>query len=123
MFGDLCLQRVAEALREAMPHETDILARYGGEEFVVLLPDSDASRAAIVAERLRAAVASFTVKAADEPIVLTCSIGGATMLPIQDLDPKYLLEQSDVCLYKAKAAGRNCYVAAETSPNNKLQAE
>ena len=122
LFGDLCLQRVAEALREAIPRQTDILARYGGEEFVALLPDTDAASAAIVAERLLAAVASCIVNTADESIALTCSIGGATMLPIQGLDPKYLLEQSDVSLYKAKAAGRNCYVAAKMLPVNKLQA-
>ena len=111
LFGDRCLQHVAQAMRDAETRETDLLARYGGEEFVALLPDTDAESAAKVAERLRVAVENCLVKAEDESVALSCSIGGATMQPVRGLDPEYLLEQSDSCLYQAKDAGRNCYVA------------
>lgn len=114
LFGDQCLQLAAAAMRDATIGENGILARYGGEEFVVMLPDTDAANAAVLAERLRVAVASCLVTDANHCVALTCSIGGATMQPIQELGPEYLLQQADTSLYQAKAAGRNCYVATES---------
>ncbi|RQW81685.1 MAG: diguanylate cyclase, partial [Methylococcus sp.] len=52
--GDVCLQRVADALAKAAHRPTDLLARYGGEEFVAILPNTDAIGARQVGERLRA---------------------------------------------------------------------
>ncbi len=121
LFGDQCLQHVAEAMRRATTRETDVLARYGGEEFVVLLPDTDAASAEIVAERLRVAISNCVVQFENKSVTLSCSIGGATMQPIQDVDPEYLLEQADASLYQAKASGRNCYVAAEVEPFDNLR--
>lgn len=121
LFGDQCLQHVAQAMRDAITRETDVLARYGGEEFIALLPDTDAASAAIVAERLRVAISQCQINHADDSVSLSCSIGGATMQPMQEFDPEYLLGQADASLYQAKANGRNCYVATEVAPFDNLQ--
>ena len=51
--GDLVLQCVTYKLVENV-REIDIVARMGGEEFSILLPNTRAEDAVILAERLRA---------------------------------------------------------------------
>ena len=51
--GDVCLRRVAQSLRSALLRQGDFIARYGGEEMVLLLPETEAEEAAMVAERAR----------------------------------------------------------------------
>ena len=109
VFGDYCLQRVAQTLKSDLQRETDIVARYGGEEFVVLLPDTEAEYAALVAERLRQAVADIEITHAGENVRLTCSIGGATALPDFHDNRESLVKNADAALYRAKADGRNRY--------------
>jgi diguanylate cyclase (GGDEF)-like protein len=53
--GDRVLAMVARITRE-MLRTSEIAARYGGEEFIVLLPETPASKAAAVAERLRSRI-------------------------------------------------------------------
>ncbi|MDD5466117.1 MAG: two-component regulator propeller domain-containing protein [Candidatus Omnitrophica bacterium] len=51
--GDECLRRVACAMNKCCLRSTDLASRYGGDEFAVVLPDTDAAGALIVAERIR----------------------------------------------------------------------
>lgn len=115
VFGDICLQQVAETLLSGLQRESDIVARYGGEEFVVLLPDTGVEQAALVAERLRRAVETIDLTNVGERVNLTCSIGGATMLPDFHENREILLKQADQALYQAKDAGRNRYLAIDDS--------
>jgi diguanylate cyclase (GGDEF)-like protein len=48
--GDEALRRVAGHLADAVPRRLDAVARYGGEEFVVLLAETEAEGARLVAE-------------------------------------------------------------------------
>lgn len=50
--GDFVLKTVAELIRKTLRNQ-DIVARWGGEEFLILLPDTMAEGAALIAERLR----------------------------------------------------------------------
>jgi diguanylate cyclase (GGDEF)-like protein len=92
---------------------SDVAARYGGEEFVVLLPDTDATAAERLAERIRRAIAmSAFALPGGESVDVTVSIGIATARPEpQDHDLKTLgdalLARADVALYRAKSAGRD----------------
>jgi diguanylate cyclase (GGDEF)-like protein len=88
------------------------VARYGGEEFAVILPDTDASGAAHVAERLRCAVAGLAIPhPASSHGTLTLSIGAATSLPQPAQPCQHLIRNADAALYRAKRAGRNRVVA------------
>src|SRR2546429_4491214 len=49
--GDQMLARVAGAIRDSL-RGCDIGSRYGGDEFAVILPDTDARAARLVAERI-----------------------------------------------------------------------
>jgi diguanylate cyclase (GGDEF)-like protein len=92
--GDQVLSRIAATLRSAVRTE-DILGRWGGEEFIVVAANTACEAAAVLGERLRAAVA-----AANE---VTVSIGGACTPEVG----LRLVDIADANLYKAKAAGRN----------------
>jgi len=83
----------------------DACARLGGEEFAVLLPDTEAGAAALVAERLRATLAQARVGGAKDYIAYTVSIGVATMRLDEPI--AHLMERADAALYAAKSGGRN----------------
>src|SRR5437763_753479 len=57
--GDQMLARVAGAIRDSL-RGCDIGSRYGGDEFAVILPDTDARAARLVAERICAKAAAPT---------------------------------------------------------------
>ncbi len=111
VFGDACLQQVAAVLRRDVKRESDLVARYGGEEFVVLLPDTDAAGARRVGENLRRAIERIELDHDGGIVGLTASIGGASERPTRACEAQSLLKRADDALYRAKAAGRNCYHA------------
>ncbi len=113
--GDRCLKHVAHTLGKTLRRASDLLARYGGEEFVVILPDSHAMGAAIVAEYLRADIVKLGMPHAHSETAdcVTISLGVSTMIPVRDDTPETLIAAADKALYQAKAAGRNQVVVAE----------
>ncbi len=99
--GEKALKLVAQHLKETLRAE-DIAARYGGEEFSILLPQTTASEARIIAERVREHVATI-----DFPNrKITISIGVATCSPcIYTADD--IIRAADKALYEAKRCGKN----------------
>lgn len=101
-FGDQVLHRVGEALMRCA-RSSDIVCRYGGEEFALILPETTAEDAAIVAERARA----FIERQQHAPgVQLTISIGIASY-PGDALDADALVHAADTAMYEAKRAGKN----------------
>ena len=83
---------------QASARDADLVARFGGEEFIVLLPETTAAQALVVAERMRCKVQSETS--------VTISIGAATA----EAEPPTLegmVRQADEATYRAKRSGRN----------------
>ena len=117
--GDACLQRVAGALSSVPQRSSDLVARFGGEEFVVLLPDTSLADAAVIAERMRAAVVATQIKHeySSAAAIVTASFGAAAMIPTPRTEPGELLAHADAALYRAKAEGRN-RVAEHTPQDN-----
>lgn len=109
--GDLVLKSVARIAMETV-RTTDIVARYGGEEFVVLLPETPAAKATILAERLRGLVEISTVTKEGQAIMVTASFG-ISDFPHQTAakTPDTLLTEfvsyADQALYASKKSGRN----------------
>jgi diguanylate cyclase (GGDEF)-like protein len=100
--GDEAIKMVAAALRR-YARKPFIACRYGGEEFCVILPNTPAKSAALVAERLRAAVQA----AAPGDLGITISVGHACLTGDEFPSPEKLFEAADAALYAAKDAGRN----------------
>src|SRR5665647_3986592 len=92
---------------EAHSRRSDLAARYGGEEFVLVLVDTDAAGALIVAEGLRSEVEAFSARGGRP---LTVSIGIATS-PDDASARDELLDKADWAMYAAKRAGRNSVLA------------
>ncbi len=107
--GDVCLKRVAGALRDIARHNGDFVARYGGEEFAVVLPGAPLERARSVAEMLREGVEGMAIPHVHRGDLaqVTISLGIGTFVPCAATTPVALIEAADAMLYGAKAAGRN----------------
>ena len=54
--ADEMLREFGRLLKSCVGRPGDVAARYGGEEFAVILPDTDAKSASVVAERIRISV-------------------------------------------------------------------
>jgi diguanylate cyclase (GGDEF)-like protein len=101
LHGDAVLFEVAQILKTSA-RESDVCARYGGEEFALILHETNESGARVLAERIRARVASATFPGG---LKLTISIGvAATDEP--NLFTQ-LIDRADQALYAAKQGGRN----------------
>ena len=101
--GDLVLRECAATLQSHV-RATDLVARYGGEEFCIVMPEAELEGAAILAERLRAAIMRLP-----DPVP-TVSIGVAVWQDGFNIDR--VLSDADKALYRAKESGRNCVAAA-----------
>jgi diguanylate cyclase (GGDEF)-like protein len=108
--GDDVLRAVAHHLGQVL-RLGDVAARFGGEEFLVILPETDGAGAAVVAEKLRASVASMRMHAVGS---VTMSIGCAHVAAGAELRSG-LLKRADDALYEAKAQGRNRVVVAASA--------
>jgi two-component system cell cycle response regulator len=110
--GDDVLREFARRVR-ATVRGADLACRYGGEEFVVVMPDTPADVATLIAERLRGIVEGqpFALAEASTLLNITASLGIATLNLAGDT-PESLLKRADTALYQAKANGRNQVVAA-----------
>jgi diguanylate cyclase (GGDEF)-like protein len=103
--GDTVLREFAVLLEETV-RDVDLAGRWGGEEFVLVLPGTDLTGGAQLAERIRTALAGRTVLAADgSPIPVTASFGVAAIPPAKTASE--LFAAADAAMYQAKRAGKN----------------
>ncbi len=108
--GDLLLQEAARRI-VACAHEADTVCRLGGDEFVVVLEDMSntaeeaAAQAKAVGEKILAAL-DQTCWLGKHECLSTASIGIAVFGDRQDVTDE-ILQQAEIALYQAKAAGRN----------------
>jgi diguanylate cyclase (GGDEF)-like protein len=87
--------------------ESDILARYGGDEFVVVLPETPASGALVIAERLRRAIEEHRfLESQGIQARISASFGIATY-PDHALTPEGLIQKADQAMYRVKERDKN----------------
>jgi diguanylate cyclase (GGDEF)-like protein len=99
-------------------YELDIPCRYGGDEFAIILPETDASQAAIAAERigkeirarctagLRERVAGMPSVPPADDLEVTVSIG-VSCCPDHSLDVDGLIKAADDAMYAVKNRSKN----------------
>ena len=94
LAGDQLLKDIALSLKNCI-RRTDYLARYGGDEFVIILPDTNLNKAALVSEKIQQTVsAEFSNKG------VGVSIGMADFLP--GMTDQAFLNEADKNLYIEK---------------------
>ena len=110
LTGDQVLKEVAHSLNILL-REYDLAGRFGGEEFAVLLPQTRATDAFRIAERIRASVAALRFIApgatGGERVSVTVSIGVAALDGGDRREFAELMAAADAALYRAKASGRD----------------
>ena len=96
-------------LLRSIARPKDIPARYGGEELALILPETPRAIGANIAEALRLAVTKKPIVCGKLQVPVTVCVGVATLEPKSRMtDPSHLLKASDLAVYAAKSAGRNC---------------
>jgi diguanylate cyclase (GGDEF)-like protein len=111
--GDQVLAAIGKLIRTEM-RAADISGRYGGEEFCILLPETTAENALLLAERLCAAIADLRVPTENGAVSITASIGVSELNRPEVSVDKFaghelavMLNHADQALYVAKQSGRN----------------
>ncbi|MFU8837693.1 MAG: GGDEF domain-containing protein [Thiohalomonadaceae bacterium] len=103
--GDLVLQRFAQLVL-GIVRKSDVFGRWGGEEFLLICPETTASDAAELADKVRLQLSAINF----EPFgTQTVSCGVAELKPQQSLNE--WISHADKYLYQAKQQGRNGVVS------------
>jgi diguanylate cyclase (GGDEF)-like protein len=112
LVGDAVLRAVSAAVVTDL-RAGDVAGHYGGEEFAILLPETDETVAALVAERVRRDIAAVVVQVPGAIVRVTASVGCCTArLPdVPDLDA--LLACADAAQYRAKVLGGDAVVTTQ----------
>ena len=103
--GDEIIRITADQVRNKI-RATDIPGRYGGEEFGIILIDTTAEAAKVMAERVRKAIGSLIVEYEEDEITFTISLG-VSQIQSDMVSYHQWLEVTDQALYQAKHNGRN----------------
>ena len=120
--GDILLKTIADILKTCINRSGDFIARYGGDEFVAILPNTDSSGSKFVMEKIINNIRERAIPHAYSEIkpILTVTIGGYIEIPNINSTLESIVHNADLALYKAKEAGRDCYVLDQSPdiPNN-----
>lgn len=107
LVGSRVLRELAGMLKN-YTREVDVVIRYGGDEYTIILVETNAETAGVVAERIRSQVESHVFLASEGyDIRLTCSIG-YSCCPEDSMSKQELLDMADQAMYGGKASGKNC---------------
>ena len=106
--GDLVLARVGRLL-EQKSRQSNVVARYGGDEFIVLMPETGAEQAQVLAERLRQWLASDPMLSEHH---ITGSFGVASF-PMHGFSIEDIIRVADAGMYVSKRSGGNSVSTAQ----------
>ncbi|QOP41141.1 putative bifunctional diguanylate cyclase/phosphodiesterase [Sulfurimonas marina] len=104
--GDELLINLSQRLKSIL-REEDTISRLGGDEFVLVLPDTDAHAATVIAQKLLESIHQ-TIVLSEYELSVTFSIGIA-LYPSDGNSLEVLLKNADAAMYRAKIEGRNSY--------------
>ncbi|MET0859108.1 MAG: diguanylate cyclase [Telluria sp.] len=107
--GDAALKSFAREAGAAL-RTTDTLARWGGEEFLLLMPDTRLDEALAALGRITERIGAMRIGEVDPDLRITFSAGVASSQPHERFDEA--IQRADQAMYRAKASGRNCVLAA-----------
>lgn len=103
--GDDALKAIANAIAKVI-RTSDIAGRIGGEEFAIILPETTANAARLLAERLRLSIANIVISLDDHNVMFSASFG-ISELDHDDASIESGMSRADIALYQAKEQGRN----------------
>ncbi|KFB66383.1 diguanylate cyclase [Candidatus Accumulibacter vicinus] len=101
--GDQALILFANTAKEGL-RDMDLLGRLGGGEFALLLPNTGAREAVLVAERIRTAIPGISIPSDNGTVQFTVSVG-VSEVQAGDTSIDDLLKRATAALHNAKAGG------------------
>ena len=114
LVGDAVLKDIAGVIKDNA-RQVDIVGRYGGEEFSIILSEISKENAFNASLRFLKSVEDKRIKAYDEELNLTVSIG-ISSFPEDGKQMQELIDKADLALYQAKQSGRNRICLYQSSP-------
>lgn len=108
--GDIVLKEIAICGSTSV-REHDTFARFGGEEFVALLPYTTSDQALVIAERIRASIASLEWLKYGIHKNITVSVGITSLSNKDQGGFNHALNLADKAMYRAKNTGKNKVVS------------
>ena len=113
LTGDEAL-RVVAACMQATCRMEDVVCRFSGEAFGIIVPNTPADRAAIMAERLRSNIEKLKLQHRGVPVTITCSFGISDAARSGETQ---IVPAARTALERAKQNGRNrIEIAPPTNP-------
>ncbi len=103
--GNELLKLTTASIRREL-RGTDVAARYGGDEFILLLPETSASGALELSERVRVTVADKGLEVRGLRVGTSVSLGVASF-PDHGSDLQSIIDKADQAMYRSKKTGRN----------------
>ena len=102
--GDSVLIAVGKTIANVL-RKLDVVCRWGGEEFIVIIPNTDNTTLAMIAERIRDFIEKSWIDHKGTAIRVTVSIGGTLARDGDSIEE--FVERADHLMYESKDAGRN----------------
>jgi len=103
LLGDEVLRQVSSLFHQQL-RKIDVVCRYGGEEFAILLTQTNAQQAILIAEKLRRSVEGFQFPGVPRTVTISA---GVAAFPAHGKNRDEMIRAADNGLYAAKQAGRN----------------
>jgi diguanylate cyclase len=104
-MGDRAIVAVAQALRNSVRSQDDVVARIGGDEFAVLISNLNLRQGESRMRMLSTSLSSVAFPTAGAALKLTLSCGVAEFSAGDTVES--LVERADAALFEAKRLGRN----------------
>lgn len=104
--GDAVLFEVGQSLKK-LARATDVVGRYNTQDFLILLPQTDAKGARVLADRICKAISEHHFIAEKLDLHVTISVGGACASGTGLTETLALLGRAEAALERAKQAGKN----------------
>ena len=115
--GDQLLMEVTDRLQKQAA-EQDTISRLGGDEFILLLPQTDYSKAAEFAQRILDCF-NEPFQFNSEELFITPSIG-ISLYPSDGQDAETLIKNADLALYRVKEEGKNDFRFFKNTMNEEV---
>jgi len=103
LLGDEVLRQVSSVFHQQL-RKIDVACRFGGEEFAIVLAQTNAEQALLVAEKLRRQVEDWQFPGVPRRVTISA---GTACFPEHGTTRDDLVKAADAGLYFAKQAGRN----------------
>lgn len=111
--GDYVLTSVARQVILNI-RDSDLACRFGGEEIVLIMPECDQEAAMQRAGKIRASIMSLDLRYAGNAVAQITASFGVAQFPKHGRDANTLIHAADQAMYRAKEAGRNCIMLAQS---------